>query len=152
MRWAAGAVLLVAAFQGVLTLRFFADAAQYVEAFSAALDPHGFVEGFVLGPQAHVLVCGDYSDAVDGIDVEGVQLVLIDIGNSVNDGFQTLSRLHNTAKFMHLPIVMCCSKGLLRKEYVLRAMQGGAKDFVAKPFERELLLSKIEKHALKLTS
>ncbi|GEM_PF-1989887 len=100
----------------------------------------------------HLYAAPNFALAVDGIDVEGVQLVLIDIGNSVNDGFQTLSRLHNTAKFMHLPIVMCCSKGLLRKEYVLRAMQGGARDFVAKPFERDLLLSKIEKHALKLPS
>lgn len=100
----------------------------------------------------HVYAAPNFALAVDGIDVEGVQLVVIDIGNSANDGFQTLARLRSTAKYQHLPVIMCASKGLLRKEYVVRAMQGGARDFLAKPFDRDLLLSKIEKHALRLTS
>jgi delta24-sterol reductase len=41
----------------------------YVAAFADALADHDFVEGFVLGRSSYVLVTGDYSDSVAGLDV-----------------------------------------------------------------------------------
>ena len=49
--------------------RHFASAADYVKAYGAALDVHDFVEGFVMGPDSHVLICGDFSEAEPGLPV-----------------------------------------------------------------------------------
>ena len=46
----------------------FAKASDYVAAFARALDEHHFVEGMVMGPDSHVLVAGDMSDARPGLD------------------------------------------------------------------------------------
>lgn len=108
------------------------------------------LSSLLAGLPYHLYSAPNLALAVDGIDVESVQLVVVDIGNSANDGFGTLRRLRSTARYAHLPVIMCCAKGLLRREYVVRALQSGAKDFVAKPFDRDLLLRKIEKHALTL--
>ena len=48
--------------------RRFARRAEYVRAFSAALDEHAFVEGFVLAPDHYVLVASDYSNHVASLD------------------------------------------------------------------------------------
>lgn len=102
------------------------------------------------GAPYHTYCAPNFQLATEGIDLEKAQLVLVDVGSQRNDGFDTLFRLHVNPRYAHLPVVMCCAKSLVKKDHVVRAMQGGAKDFVAKPFERDALLSKIEKHALKL--
>jgi delta24-sterol reductase len=47
----------------------FGSRRDYVRAFSAALDEHEFVEGFVLADDDYVLVTGGYSERVAGLDV-----------------------------------------------------------------------------------
>jgi Delta24-sterol reductase len=49
--------------------RHFTRAADYVRAFADALDAEPFVEGFVLGPDSHVLVTGHFSDAAPELGV-----------------------------------------------------------------------------------
>jgi delta24-sterol reductase len=43
--------------------RHFERASDYVQAFSAALGAHDFIEGFVMARDSHVLVTSDFSDA-----------------------------------------------------------------------------------------
>ena len=46
----------------------FTKAADYVAAFARALDEHQYVEGMVMGPDSHVLVASDMSDARGGLE------------------------------------------------------------------------------------
>ena len=47
--------------------KHFGDVSEYVRAYGAALDEHDFVEGFVMGPDSHVLIYGDFSDAMPAL-------------------------------------------------------------------------------------
>ena len=82
---------------------------------------------------------------------EGVQryrethpdVVLMDITMPVVDGIESLRRI------MHLDsaarVVMCSALG--QQEYIIRAIQFGARDFIVKPFRPERIISAVRKAA-----
>jgi delta24-sterol reductase len=47
--------------------RHFARVSDYVAAFGDALDQHQYVEGFIMGPDSHVLITGDFADEQSGV-------------------------------------------------------------------------------------
>ena len=49
--------------------RHFERVSDYVAAFGKALDEHQYVEGFIMGPDSHVLITGDFADEGSGVPV-----------------------------------------------------------------------------------
>jgi two-component system, cell cycle response regulator len=68
-------------------------------------------------------------------------LILLDYNMPVMDGYHTLIELKSDPTLKQIPVVMLTTETV--KETVLKLIKLGLKDFIAKPFTRELLLQKI---------
>lgn len=71
-----------------------------------------------------------------------IALVLCDILMPEQDGFDLLRFMKDNLRFSHIPAIMITV--LHDKESVIKSLKLGAKDYIAKPIEAELLLSKIQ--------
>ncbi|WP_288207430.1 response regulator [uncultured Parabacteroides sp.] len=80
---------------------------------------------------------------------EGVQvalatlpdLVLCDVMMPVKDGFETCKILKNNPRTSQIPIVMLTAK--VESEDVITGIEAGADDYITKPFDVEILRSKL---------
>lgn len=86
-------------------------------------------------------------EAIDGLDCLSryrktkPDLVLLDIAMPRMDGISALKHLKRMDSAS--TVVMCSSLG--DQENIIRSIQWGASDFVVKPFQRERLVSAIQK-------
>lgn len=68
--------------------------------------------------------------------------ILLDVMMSDMDGFDVLERLRAEPASRSIPIFMLSSARMSR--HVLRAFQGGADDFICKPFDSDELLARLD--------
>lgn len=79
--------------------------------------------------------------ALEALQREPFDLVLLDILMPVMDGFQTLERLKLDPKFRHIPVVMLTA--LDEVESTVRCIEAGAEDYIPKPFNPVVLQARI---------
>jgi DNA-binding response OmpR family regulator len=84
-------------------------------------------------------VTADGQDALDLADGEAFDLVLLDVGLPTRDGFNVLRELR--ARGSRLPIVILTARDSV--EDTVAGLEGGADDYVAKPFRFEELLARV---------
>lgn len=89
----------------------------------------------------------DVATTVDGKTVKDLRqefpdLLLLDIWMSGEDGRDICKYLKEREDTRHIPIIMISAN----KDTAKIAKEVGADDFVAKPFEMDELLHKVEKH------
>ncbi len=89
----------------------------------------------------------EVTSTLDGETVQKVQnelpdLVLLDIWMSGIDGKEICKQLKSQKKTKHIPIIMISAN----KDTRDIAKEAGADDFIAKPFEMQDLLAKVEKY------
>lgn len=80
----------------------------------------------------------------EGVEValeEMPDLVLCDVMMPVKDGFDVCRELKNDPRTAQLPIVMLTAK--VESEDVITGIEAGADDYITKPFDVEILQSKI---------
>ena len=80
----------------------------------------------------------------DGINValkEEPDLILCDVMMPVKDGYETCREIKNDPKMAQTPVVMLTAK--VESEDVITGIEAGADDYITKPFDVEILLSKI---------
>jgi len=78
-------------------------------------------------------------EALDVLDRESIDLIILDIMLPKMDGFETCKRIKQNKKISHIPIVMLTAKGEEVDKVV--GFELGADDYVVKPFSpRELVL------------
>lgn len=70
-------------------------------------------------------------------------VVLMDITMPVLDGIESLKRIIRADSKAR--VIMCSALG--QQEYIIRAIQFGAKDFIVKPFRPERIVSAVRKAA-----
>jgi two-component system chemotaxis response regulator CheY len=68
-------------------------------------------------------------------------VILLDYNMPVMDGYQTLIELRSDPNLKQIPVVMLTTETV--KETVVRLMKLGLRDYIAKPFTREVLLQKL---------
>ena len=68
-------------------------------------------------------------------------LILLDYNMPVMDGYHTLVELKADATLKAIPVIMLTTETV--KETVLKLVKLGLKDYIAKPFTREVLLDKL---------
>ena len=78
------------------------------------------------------------------------QLMVLDLGLPTVDGFQVLQTLRRNALWRTLPIIVLTARH--NAEDVKRALALGATDYVAKPFDAQPLMKRIERHLTKAGS
>lgn len=80
----------------------------------------------------------------EGVQVafrEEPDLVLCDVMMPVKDGFETCKAIKNNAQTAQIPVVMLTAK--VESEDVITGIEAGADDYITKPFDVEILRSKI---------
>ncbi|WP_345948312.1 response regulator transcription factor [Mucilaginibacter sp. PAMB04274] len=87
----------------------------------------------------------EVSSTYNGIDVLAIQddypdVLLLDIWMSGCDGRDICKELKSKADTRHIPVLMVSAS----KDIKESALEAGANDFLAKPFDMEELVSKIE--------
>ena len=80
----------------------------------------------------------------DGVDValkEEPDLILCDVMMPVKDGYETCREIKSDPKMAQTPVVMLTAK--VESEDVITGIEAGADDYITKPFDIEILRSKI---------
>ena len=92
------------------------------------------------GYQQRVLI-QDPREVLPSYQAERPDLILLDINMPHLDGYQVMEQLTELNDPLLPPIVILTAQHT--KEYLLRALVGGARDFVSKPFDRNELLMRV---------
>lgn len=72
-------------------------------------------------------------------------VVLLDMRMPNMDGFEVLARLKSNPEWERIPVVFLTAAH--EREHLLRAFEGGAVDYIVKPFVAEELVARVRTHA-----
>lgn len=84
------------------------------------------------------------AEALDVLDREPFDLVLLDIVMPDMDGFEVLARIRQTYTALDLPVIMVTVKD--SSASVVRALKLGANDYVTKPIDFEVAQARVAAH------
>ena len=84
-----------------------------------------------------VLVAAHGAEALEVLEQEPIDLILMDCNMPVMDGYETSRRIRNNGRWPELPIVALTANALSDERERCRA--AGMNDYLAKPFRREEL-------------
>ncbi|MBI5678559.1 MAG: response regulator [Planctomycetes bacterium] len=98
----------------------------------------------LLGSEYKVMVTSNPNDALSLLQKNHVDLVLMDIYMPIMDGLTLCERVKRNAMSRNIPIIMCSSSPT--QDNVIHAVRSGAVDFLVKPFTRQKIIEKINKH------
>ncbi|MHB1420145.1 MAG: response regulator [Bacillota bacterium] len=92
---------------------------------------------------------GEFFEATNGFealaileDNDGIMdLVLLDWNMPLMDGFIFLNKIRNNPKFEKIPVIMVTAES--EKDKIIKAVQAGATNYIAKPFTEQNLTRKI---------
>lgn len=97
----------------------------------------------ILVDEGYLVVTTDKDDYLKSLQDDTLpDLILLDLLLSGKDGRQIVKYLKEHERTKHIPVIMFSAHPSARET----TMQAGADDFVAKPFEIDLLLKTIARH------
>ena len=93
--------------------------------------------------QCNFIEAENGEEAFTLLQVRHIELVLLDWNMPKMSGIDFLKQLRSMERFKDLPVLMVTSN--LKKEQIIEALQSGATDYIAKPFNPKLFAEKIYK-------
>ena len=97
----------------------------------------------VLQEEGYTVVTTDKGDYVEKLHDTGLpDLILLDVLLSGKDGREIVRHLKRQEETKHIPIIMFSAHPSAERT----AAEAGAEDFIAKPFDIDFLLKKIERY------
>lgn len=98
---------------------------------------------YFLRPQGYDIIgVGDGLSAVNKVEEEPPDIILLDIMLPKMDGYEVCTKLKNDPKTKFIPIIMLTALKELKDK--VRALEVGADDFISKPFENVELLARVK--------
>ncbi|MET0702432.1 MAG: response regulator, partial [Mycobacterium sp.] len=95
----------------------------------------------VLSPRGYrVVTASSGTEALAVLSAGDIDLVLLDIVMPEMDGYEVCRRIRSDPQTEFLPVVMITASG---SDQRLTALEAGADDFVAKPFDKSELLARV---------
>jgi len=91
----------------------------------------------------NVITASSVKEAVNHLDKGLVVLVISDIMIPGTGGVQFLEDLKSSPRLSRIPVIICSSRRDAKA--VSRSLELGAKDYIAKPINRDVLLAKVER-------
>ncbi len=82
--------------------------------------------------------------ALDAVTKESPDLILLDVMMPEMDGFETCRRLKQDAKLADIPVIFLTAK--TETDDIIMGLELGAVDYVAKPFNKRELLTRVKTH------
>ena len=88
-------------------------------------------------------VIGDGNQVLRELDQAHPDAILLDIRSSGSSAIDLTRRLKSLPDVAHIPIIIM--SGDTRRETLISSLKAGASDFIAKPFTREVLRTKLDR-------
>lgn len=101
----------------------------------------------LIGNEYKVMVTNNPNEALSMLQRNQIDLVLLDIYMPIVDGLTLCERIKRNAMSNNIPIIIC--SGSPTQQNVIKAIRAGAVDFLVKPFTRQKIMEKINKHIQK---
>ncbi len=100
------------------------------------------VQFFLSGSNFQVFVAQNGKEALEQVEMNRPDLVLLDIRMPQMDGLEVCERLRNGVMTKSTPIIMVTAEG--RRQDVADALAAGADGYVIKPFNLKKLVERIQ--------
>ncbi len=97
----------------------------------------------LLSDEYEVLVAVDGKEGVKKAEKERPDLILMDLGMPVMDGWEATRKIKANAELKHIPIIAVTSHAMVGDE--IQAREAGCDDYVPKPIDEDELMKKIKK-------
>ena len=82
--------------------------------------------------------------ALEFVEMKKPDLILLDIMMPEIDGFEVCARLKSDPETKNIPIIFI--SGLDKSEDIVRGFKAGAVDYIVKPFQKEVVLARVNTH------
>ena len=89
-----------------------------------------------------VITAKDGQEALDAIEQEIPDLVLLDVMMPIMDGYEACRRIKGDISTANIPVIMLTAR--TDQEDKVRGLSGGANDYLTKPYEVEELLVRVK--------
>lgn len=100
--------------------------------------------------ECHILYATNGEQALQRIEKNEIDLILLDIMMPILDGFETCKRLKADARYKDIPVIFLTAKN--DEESLIKGFDAGAVDYISKPFLRRELIARVTTHLnLRLT-
>ena len=96
----------------------------------------------LLGDDYEVLVAVDGADGVQKTEQERPDLILMDLGMPVMDGWEATRIIKANNELKHIPVIAVTSHAMVGDE--IQAREAGCDDYVPKPIDEEELIRKVK--------
>ena len=97
----------------------------------------------LLGDEYEILVAVDGSEGVKKAEQERPDLILMDLGMPVMDGWEATRKIKANSELRHIPVIAVTSHAMVGDE--IQAREAGCDDYVPKPIDEEELIRKVKK-------
>lgn len=97
-----------------------------------------------IGEDYHLLLANNAMDALNLLNRENIELLLLDVTMPDIDGLELCRTIRNINKFRDLPVIMLTAKdGMLNK---IKGQMAGSTHYLTKPIDRQKLMSVLNKY------
>jgi two-component system response regulator FlrC len=100
------------------------------------------IDTFELQSDMNVVAANSAEEAIARLNEVNVDLVVSDVQMPGLSGYELLKNIHQSAP--EIPVILMTAYGNIHDAVI--AMQNGASDYITKPFEPQLLISKVERY------
>ena len=91
-----------------------------------------------------MIIAENGAEALDKTQEQRPDLILMDLGMPVMDGWEATRRLKANEDLRHIPVIAITSHAMVGDE--IEARKAGCDDYLPKPIDEDLLIKKIKKY------